>query len=99
MDDPERVFKKVANPPSLTYYARIALWATACIIKAPPLGRLVRGLAAMAPRKPYPTDVTDPEWECIAHLVPAAKAGGRPEKYPKREIRNGLFYVVRSGGA
>lgn len=53
----------------------------------------------MEPRKPYPTDLTDTEWELIAPYVPPAKPGGRPEKYPKREIRHGLFYVLRSGGA
>jgi putative transposase len=29
--------------------------------------------------------------------VPEAKAGGRPEAYPKREILNGVFYLLRSG--
>jgi len=29
--------------------------------------------------------------------VPAAKPGGRPEDYPKREVLNGIFYLVRSG--
>jgi transposase len=67
--------------------------------KQTPLGRLLIGLAAMAPRKPYSTDLTDNEWACIQHLVPTAKPGGCPEKYPKREILNGIFYVVRSGCA
>jgi putative transposase len=53
----------------------------------------------MATRNPYPTDVTDHEWECLQHLVPTAKPGGCPEKYPKREILNGIFYVLRSGCA
>jgi putative transposase len=33
----------------------------------------------------------------IQHLVPEAKPGGRPEAYPKREILNGIFYLLRSG--
>jgi putative transposase len=33
----------------------------------------------------------------IQHLVPEAKPGGRPEEYPKREILNGIFYLLRSG--
>jgi putative transposase len=33
----------------------------------------------------------------IKHLVPDAKAGGRPEAYPKREILNAIFYLLRSG--
>jgi putative transposase len=53
----------------------------------------------MEPRQPYPTDLTDREWELIQHLVPPAKAGGRPEKYPKRDIRNALWYLARSGCA
>jgi transposase len=35
----------------------------------------------------------------INHLVPEAKPGGRPEEYSKREILNGIFYLVRSGCA
>jgi putative transposase len=53
----------------------------------------------MEPRQPYPTDLTDREWELMQRLVPAAKAGGRPEKYPKREILNALWYLARSGCA
>ena len=53
----------------------------------------------MNPRQPYPTDLSDKEWDLINHLVPEAKPGGRPEKYPKREILNGMFYVLRSGCA
>jgi putative transposase len=53
----------------------------------------------MEPRKPYPTDLTDKEWALIAPYVPAAKSGGRPEKYPKREILDAIFYILRSGCA
>jgi transposase len=53
----------------------------------------------MEPRKPYPTDLSDTEWDLIKHLVPEAKLGGRPEKYPKREILNGIFYILRGGCA
>jgi putative transposase len=53
----------------------------------------------MKPRQPYPTDLTDREWALLAPSVPRAKPGGRPEKYPKREILNGIFYIVRGGGA
>jgi transposase len=51
----------------------------------------------MTPRQPYPTDLSEKEWDLIKHLVPEAKPGGRPEEYPKREILNGLFYLLRSG--
>jgi putative transposase len=50
-------------------------------------------------RKPYPSDLTDEEWTFISPYVPAAKAGGRPADHSKREILNGIFYVLRSGCA
>ena len=53
----------------------------------------------MEPRTPYPTDLTDKEWVFIAPSVPAAKPGGRPEKYPKRESLTGLLYILRGGCA
>jgi putative transposase len=53
----------------------------------------------MTTRQAYPTDLTDQEWHLIQHLVPKAKAGGRPEAYPKREILNAIFYWARSGGS
>src|SRR5918999_511654 len=53
----------------------------------------------MEPRKPYPTDLSDLEWALIYHLVPAAKPGGRPKKYPKREILDAIFYILRGGCA
>src|SRR5918998_2890157 len=53
----------------------------------------------MEPRQAYSTDLSDKEWDLIKHLVPDAKPGGRPEKYPKREILNGIFSIVRGGGA
>jgi putative transposase len=51
----------------------------------------------MNPRQSYPTDLSDKEWDVIKHLVPDAKPGGRPEAYPKREILNAIFYLLRSG--
>jgi putative transposase len=51
----------------------------------------------MNPRKSYPTDLSDKEWALLKHLVPDAKPGGRPEVYPKREILNGIFYLLRAG--
>ena len=45
----------------------------------------------------YPSDLTDAEWEILEPLVPAAKPGGRPEEWPKREIVNAILYVLRSG--
>jgi putative transposase len=56
-------------------------------------------IGGMKTRQPYPTDLTNKEWELIKHLVPEAKPGGRPEEYPKREILNGIFYLLRTGCA
>jgi putative transposase len=51
----------------------------------------------MKTRKPDPTDLSDAPWRILELFIPAAKAGGRPETDPKREILNGIFYVVRGG--
>jgi transposase len=53
----------------------------------------------MKQRRAYPTDLTDAEWEILDRWVPAPKPGGRPAKYPRREIMNGILYVLRSGCA
>lgn len=48
-------------------------------------------------RKPYPTDLSDEQWELIELVIPRAKPGGRPREVDMREIVNGMFYIVRSG--
>jgi putative transposase len=53
----------------------------------------------MEPRKPYPIDLSDREWALLQHLVPAAKPGGRPETYPKRDILEAIFSMLRGGCA
>jgi putative transposase len=57
----------------------------------------------MTTRKPYPSDLTDAEFSLIESLLPTRKSRkpsrGRPSKYSKREILNGIRYVVRSGCA
>jgi len=52
-------------------------------------------------RLPYPSDLTDPQWQCIQAVLPTAKEGrtGRPRKYPLREIWNAIFYQARAGCA
>src|ERR671925_1366742 len=52
-----------------------------------------------ARRLAYPTDLTDEEWQILAPLLPPEKSGGRPRKYPIREVINGIQYVLRGGGA
>jgi putative transposase len=50
-------------------------------------------------RKVYPTDLSDEEWSILAPLLPPAKPGGRPRTTDIREVRNAIFYLLRSGGA
>lgn len=53
-------------------------------------------MAATA-RKPYPTDLTDAQWELMQVVVPEAKPGGRPRSVDVREVVNALLYLNRSG--
>jgi len=48
-------------------------------------------------RRVYPSDVTDEEWAILEPLIPAVKPGGRAEEIERREIVNGIVYVLRSG--
>jgi putative transposase len=50
-------------------------------------------------RLAYTTDLTDEEWQMLAPLLPPEKTGGRPRKYPMREVLNGIQYVLRAGCA
>jgi transposase len=50
-------------------------------------------------RLTYTTDLTDEEWLILKPLLPPDKAGGRPRKYPMREVLNGIQYVLRAGCA
>jgi putative transposase len=47
----------------------------------------------------YPSDVTDRQWDIIAPLLPAAKAGGRPRGVEMRQVINGILYINRGGCA
>lgn len=51
----------------------------------------------ISPLCPYPSDLSDQEWKILAPLIPPAKPGGRPRKWPMRKILNAVFYVVRTG--
>ena len=52
-----------------------------------------------AQRLTYTTDLTDEEWQILEPLLPPEKPGGRPRKYPMREVINGIQYVLRAGCA
>jgi putative transposase len=48
-------------------------------------------------RKPYPTDLSDDEWNYIEPHLPAPKGYGRPRVHSPREILDAIFYILRSG--
>src|SRR5258706_3532146 len=54
-------------------------------------------METQAKRKAYPSDLRDAEWAILEPLVPAVKSGGRPARHRRREIVNGILYVVRGG--
>src|SRR5512135_2281963 len=47
-------------------------------------------------RKPYPSDLTDAQWEIIKPLIPVNTVG-RPRKVAMREVLSTIFYLNRSG--
>ncbi|MFO0847725.1 MAG: IS5 family transposase [Gemmataceae bacterium] len=50
-------------------------------------------------RTPYPSSLTDAQWRLIEPLVPPPRPGGRPAKYTRRAIVDGILYVARTGCA
>src|SRR3984957_16388939 len=48
-------------------------------------------------RKPYPSDLTDTQWQLLEPLLPPAKSGGRPRQTEPREGAKALFYLNREG--
>ena len=49
-------------------------------------------------RKPYPTDLSDAEWNYpLEPHLPAPKGYGRPRTHDLREILNAIFYLLKSG--
>src|SRR5512142_1101869 len=47
-------------------------------------------------RKPYPSDLTDEQWEIIQPLIPVNTVG-RPRTNDLREVLNTIFHLNRSG--
>jgi putative transposase len=48
-------------------------------------------------RKPYPSDLTDDEWQLLETLIPPAKGGGRKRIVNMREVMNAIYYVLKTG--
>ncbi len=59
------------------------------------LGGYFATLARM--RRPYPTDLSDAEWNHIAPHLPAPEGHGRPRTHDLLEILIAVFYVLKSG--
>jgi putative transposase len=49
------------------------------------------------PRKPYPSDLTDAQWDLLAPLIPEPSPEATREPIPRREIVNGILYLLRTG--
>ncbi len=52
------------------------------------------------PRKSYPSDLTDEQWAILGPMIPPtkqSKRGGRPRTGHRREVRNTIFSLNRSG--
>jgi putative transposase len=47
-------------------------------------------------RKPYPSDLTDQQWEILEPLIPVHRVG-RPRTVNMREVLNTIFYQAKSG--
>ena len=50
-------------------------------------------------RKPYPTDLTDEQWQLIEPLIPPPKPGGRKRKTNMRTLINAIRSLLRGGVA
>ena len=48
---------------------------------------------------PYPSSLTDRQWEEIQPQLPSRPGGGRPPLHHYRDILNAIFSWLRTGGA
>lgn len=50
-------------------------------------------------RKPYPTDISDPEWDLIKSMIPAQRKRkrGKKREVNMRQVVNAIFYILRAG--
>ena len=50
-------------------------------------------------RKPYPTDISDIEWNLIKPMIPAERKRkrGKKREVDMREVVNAIFYILRAG--
>lgn len=45
----------------------------------------------------YNSDLTDEEWSVLEPMIPGTNKMGRPPRYSKRRVLDGIFYLVRGG--
>jgi putative transposase len=50
-------------------------------------------------RRPYPSDLTDAQWELVRPLLPPPPGGGRPRTVDLRAIVDAILYVAKNGCA
>jgi putative transposase len=48
-------------------------------------------------RKAYPSDLTNAQWELLAPLIPEVSPNATQDTIPRRELVNGVLYVLRTG--
>ena len=54
-------------------------------------------MADTARRQPYPTDLTDEQWELLKPFLQRPEPTGRPTTLDLREVVNALLYMARTG--
>ena len=54
-------------------------------------------LGTMTARKPYPSDISDEEWALVAPYLCLLREDAKQREHPRREVFNGLRYVVKNG--
>lgn len=50
-----------------------------------------------APRRAYPSDLTEEQWDLVRDLIPAPAPDAPHLIHSRREILNAILYVLRSG--
>ena len=48
-------------------------------------------------RKPYPSDLSDAQWDLLAPFIPEPSAQATRETISRREIVNAILYLLRTG--
>ena len=50
-------------------------------------------------RQPYPSDLSDEEWDLVEPIIQEGiyRNSGSKGKHPRREMLNGILYIVRTG--